>query len=133
MICVATIFTMVACQEEIEQTSASDLLTSKEWKLAAHGVDSNGSNSLEENENLIEDCQEDNTYLFHSNGLGHYSDNDLSCGNESSTDFNWKFLDSNTSLQISYERFSIIKLTEHELVLRHGSPTVTNTFLTYIH
>lgn len=129
-LCTFTILT--GCQEENPVNGPSDLLTSTIWKLTAYGTDLNLNNILDKEEDAILECQKDNTYVFFTNGTGHYSDNTILCATEGETDFNWKLLSDSVSLEIGFEQFSIIRLAEHELVLKHNSQAVTHkTILRY--
>lgn len=123
---------LIGCQEDNVVSSPIELLTSKVWKLEAYGTDLNMNNNLDVEEDVIMECQKDNTYAFFSDGTGHYSDNISICGDEDESIFNWKFLHDNTSLEIAFEQFSVMRLTEQELVLRHDLQGITNkTFLRY--
>jgi len=123
---------LIGCQEDNTVSSPIELLTSKVWKLEAYGTDLNMDNNLDVEEDVIMECQKDNTYAFFSDGTGHYSDNISLCGDEDENSFNWNFLNDNTSLEIAFEKFSIIRLTEHELVLRHDlQGVIKKTFLRY--
>lgn len=120
----------LGCQDENivnDDLSSLNMLTSKEWKLVAHGFDDNKNNKLDPEENQIEDCQKDNTYDFFPNGKGN-AGNDIPCGGESNFEFDWIFLE-NDKLEIAYQNFSIVKLNEHELVLSPELPGVTTQFL----
>jgi len=123
---------LLGCQEEKSIDSPMEIITSKVWKLTAYGADTNENNLLDAEEDAILDCQKDNTYVFHSNGTGRYSDNAILCGLGGESDFNWKFLDNTTTLEIGFERFSVIRLNEHELILKHELQSVAaRTILRY--
>lgn len=123
---------LLGCQEDKSIDSPFELLTSKVWKLTAHGVDANENNILDAEEDAIITCQKDNTYVFFSNETGHYSDNAMLCGVENESDFNWKFLNNCTILEIGHEQFSVNRLNKHELILKHRQQAVSfKTFLLY--
>lgn len=125
-------FTLAGCSKEIDLASPNLLLTRFEWKLLAHGQDINGNNTLEAGENMIEDCQKDNRYIFLSGGKGRYLDNTLSCGNVSESEYSWQFVNNSHSIVIASEHFSILSLNAYELVLKHEVSGIT-TILHYTH
>ena len=133
------ILTLIAgCTKEpgtkIDGKAAAGLLTQKEWLLTAHGIDDNNNGMIDENENLIQDCQKDNSYKFNPAGMGTYSDNAISCGGENQLEFSWKLLDNNKELEISFERLTILRLDEYYLILKPQSQGgVENYFLVYRH
>lgn len=120
------------CQKVNTSPSPFGLLTSKVWKLEAYGTDINMNNVLDALENSILECQEDDTYAFYPDGMGLHSVNSTRCGDEAENSFQWELLSDNTRIVITLETFSITRLTEQELVLRHDLPGPNNdTILRY--
>ncbi|HEX7844527.1 MAG TPA: lipocalin family protein [Chitinophagaceae bacterium] len=107
---------------------ATELLTQKKWILTGHGFDDNGNNMLDASENIIEDCQKDNSYQFNKNGTGESRDNAMSCGNPVNTDFDWRLL-SDIELEIEFEKLHILELTEQELVLNPQAAGLVGKYL----
>ena|ERR1044071_5186982 len=111
----------IACKKEkedsmIQPKSPTDLLTQKTWILKSYGFDDNGNNIVDPEEELIEDCQKDNIYIFKKDGTGIYSDNTLICGNGvPDNEFSWKFVEQETAIDFVHNIARIEKLNEHEL------------------
>jgi Lipocalin-like domain len=125
-------FSFTACKRETNTElipSPVLLLTDKQWILSGHGFDSDKNGRLDEFENIIRDCEKDNSYIFTPQGTGKYFDNSNTCGAGMSDDFNWKFADNFSILEIDFEKLKILKLTATEMILQPQIPAVTETFL----
>src|ERR1700754_2087945 len=64
---------MVSCEKNThtpDKKTLEQLLTDGKWTLVAYGYDDNKSGTIEAEENLIIDCQKDNTTEYHKNGSG---------------------------------------------------------------
>lgn len=61
---------LVSCHEEeiMKINPPLALITFGKWTLFVHGVDVDNSNTLDSCEDLIDDCQRDNTYSFFIDG-----------------------------------------------------------------
>jgi hypothetical protein len=112
----------------IYKTTPDELLTQKEWKLAATGFDDNNNTVLDDSENSIEDVYRGNSYFFDEEGRGAVYDNFLSCDGSPSNQFNWRLID-NSKLEVGADQYSILRLTENELVL---SPDITSLKVKFI-
>jgi hypothetical protein len=114
-----TIAMLAGCEEEHLHGSLTtkQLLTQHEWVLAGHGFDDNKNGLLDEEENLIQECQTDNSYIFHVDGTGLILDNELLCGTPDTFQFNWKLSESGKKIEINHEALSIILLNKDKLIL----------------
>jgi hypothetical protein len=111
----------ITCKKDKEDSmvqlkSPVELLTRKTWVLKSYGFDDNGNNVVDPEEELIEDCQKDNIYIFKTDGTGVYSDNALICGNGvPDNEFSWRFAEQETAIDIVHNIARIEKLNENEL------------------
>ncbi|HET6994060.1 MAG TPA: hypothetical protein VFI06_03710 [Chitinophagaceae bacterium] len=126
---------LLSCKKEKinspREKSFAELLTQKEWILAGYGFDDNGNGKLDAAENLIQDCEKDNSYRFNAPDIGTTRDNALSCGGPGETQFSWQLLNNNTQLEIESNPFSILLLNENSMELNH--PLLTKLIITYTH
>jgi len=109
-----------ACAKEstLVEKTPEQLLTQKQWKLVSHGFDSNNNQKIDLSEEMAEDCEKDNNYVFYANGTGIVEDNVLKCTNGvSDFSFNWKFIYGQKTLDLFYGILHIQKMNEDELIL----------------
>jgi hypothetical protein len=99
---------------------AAKLLSQKEWILTGYGFDNNNNDKLDEDENLIRDCQKDNSYRFSISGIGTSHDNAICCAEPAESQFSWRLLNDDTQLEIQSELIHILLLDENDLVLNPG-------------
>lgn len=92
-----------------------DLLTSGQWLLTAYGWDDDSTGDIEDHENMILDCQKDNSTQFYRDGIGKSLENQNDCNNTPDSEFKWKFIDNNQALEIGFQRLDIHVLTKDEL------------------
>jgi hypothetical protein len=117
-----------------EKKTATQLLTKKEWILTGAGFDDNNNGVLDPSENTIQDCQKDNSYIFKPTGTGSLHDNALSCGVPVNNNFNWRFLNNETQIEIVTEKLFVFRLNENEMILSPDLPNLTVDYiLTYRH
>jgi len=109
---------IAACKKEKETVEKSpvQLLTVKEWILFSIGFDDNNNGIIDNNEELIKDCERDNTIKFTSDGRGYFQDKGITCGGLIENNFNWEFINNNTSIEIEAAIVSILKLDEKEFI-----------------
>lgn len=112
----------------IYKTTPDELLTQKEWILTATGLDDNNNTVLDDAENNIQDVYKGNNYFFDEEGRGAVYDNFLSCDGSPSSLFKWKLVN-NSMLEVGTDRYSILRLTENELIL---SPDITTLKVKFI-
>jgi hypothetical protein len=129
---------IVSCQKEnntsVKKKSATELLTQKAWVLTTHGFDDNNNGVIDPTENLIRDCEKDNSYVFKNTGIATVFENTISCGGSDQSDFDWKLLNGDTKLLTEFETSSILRLDENELILNPDFPGLNvKYFLFYRH
>jgi hypothetical protein len=112
----------------VADKSVTELLTQKTWILAAAGFDDNKNDVLDDNENTIQDCQKDNSFLFNPNGTGQSSDNQLLCSGVEDSQFSWSLINSDTELLLEGERIFVKRLNENEMILSPNLPGLTVSF-----
>jgi hypothetical protein len=102
-----------ACKKEKTEPAKTptQLLTGKAWILHAAGFDGNGNGIIDKEEDVLRDCERDNTLLFSTNGKGTVSDNNITCGIQSDNEFTWKLVSGN-ELLIDNNSISIVQLTD---------------------
>lgn len=124
-------FLAFACKKgnDRESVSAAGLLTIRQWILSGHGFDDNKNGILDPQENIIQDCQDDNSYVFEKNGSGKYSDNAKTCPGENENNFTWQLLNNGRELKIDTEVLGILRLNENDLVLHPDLAGITDTYL----
>ena len=109
------------------------LLTEKQWTLVRYGIDDNKNGSIDDFENDMAYCNRDDTYVFHTDGTGHYDDHTLSCGNGiTDLSFQWNFTDDQTLKSLPTGAAHIEIITKDHLVLSSGSIDTTGRTITRI-
>lgn len=111
-----TIFS--SCKKETHEPQVAkpkDLLTEGKWLLVRFGYDDDNSGALEDNENLITECQKDNTTQYFTDGRGQSRDNQDVCQSPAESEFEWKFVDNEKAIEILSQRYELEKLTSTEL------------------
>jgi hypothetical protein len=119
---------MVGCKKHTHQPdkdTLEELLTSGKWTLVGYGYDDNGSGTLDLDENLIIDCQRDNTIEYRKDGSGISLENQSVCMADPVAEFEWKFIDMEKAIEIQAQRLDIHTLTETELHFVIQIPGVT--------
>lgn len=104
--------------------------TSGKWLLAGYGYDDNNNGNLDADENLIIDCQKDNTVEYMRNGTGVSLENQMVCMADPITEFQWKFIDDEKAIEIQAQRLDIHTLTANELHFIIQIPGATPTLHT---
>jgi hypothetical protein len=92
-----------------------ELITGGPWLLTAYGFDDDSTGTIEDHENLLQPCQQDNTIIYHSNGTGTSFENQLQCGGDTLSVFEWRFIDSERAIQVLEKRMDLHKLDQREL------------------
>lgn len=118
-----TFAVITACKKErhtpLQAPTLHELLVSKPWMLEAYGFDDNANGMIDSSENMITDCQKDNTYEFRADGTAIFLDNDLICGDSATFTLKWKMLDSGRLLDLQYYVAPVIHLEERKMILGH--------------
>ena len=117
MLMKVVILALVSCSKEEVASTPAELLTRAEWRLSALGYDENGNAVVDPEEELISDCQTDNTYLFRTGGTVTIYDNYLSCNGISEQTVQWKLVNNNSQIDLQFYVASIARLTVHEMIL----------------
>lgn len=106
------------CKKETHEPQVAkpkDLLTDGKWLLVRFGYDDDNSGAIEDYENLVLDCQKDNTIQYFTDGRGQSLDNQDVCQSPSGSEFEWKFVDNEKAIEILFQRYDLQKLTRSEL------------------
>ena len=113
-----------ACKKDTprQPRTPAQILTSQPWILQGIGFDDNGNGLIDAAENILTDCQKDNTYAFNADGTGIIKDVGLICDGVTHN-FKWKLVNENKALDFETYVAPIIQLSEKELIL-------TNEYLT---
>lgn len=115
-------------REPEKEKPVVELLTQKKWILAGYGFDDNNNRLIDEGENMIQECQKDNSYEFFTGGSGVVKENEQVCNAGAPvTDFQWKLSDDNKELFISFNPAKIARLDESAMVLRHYVPGLVDS------
>lgn len=112
----------------------AELLTQQEWVLTGYGYDKNDNGIVDPAENLIQDCERDNSYIFRQNGTGSYYDNLVSCGDGlSDYHFVWKLLHNESVLDFSAGQCIIVRINEKEMITCDDSSSGAKLLTTFRH
>jgi hypothetical protein len=115
-----------------EEKKPLDLLTDGKWLLKSFGYDYDNSGQLDDNENLLEACYADNTTQYFTDGSGETLENQTTCQNSGDSEFEWKFIDDEKAIEILFQRYELITLTEKDLRFKLQIPGLTvAAFLSY--
>lgn len=118
-------------REPEKEKSVVELLTQKKWILTGYGFDDNHNTLIDESENMIQECQKDNSYEFFTGGSGVVKENEQVCsaGNPVNN-FQWELGNDNKVLLISFNPAKIARLDESSMVLRHYVPGLVDSLTT---
>lgn len=119
---------MVGCKKHTHkpgQKTMEELLTSGKWTLVAYGYDDNHNSTIDTDENLIIDCQKDNTIEYKRDGSGVSLENQSVCMADPVATFQWKFIGTEKAIEISAQRLDIHTLSDTELHFVIQIPGVT--------
>jgi len=140
MLIIAILFVTAACRKdkgkapEKEKTPLK-LITQKKWISSSFGFDDNKNGKIDNTEEMIRDCETDNSIEFFTNSTGESKDNAKTCGTVNPVyNFAWQFEDGTHKLLIEGNSASIITLNEDSLVLLYHIPYITDGYMaTYKH
>lgn len=126
-LCAIMLLALNSCKKEkderVKEKTAVELLTQKKWILIRYGFDDNNNQQVDEHEDMIQDCQNDNTYEFFRDSTGLVKENEKVCGTGNPVSaFTWQFANGNKELVLSWNSASVVTLNETSLVLRHKIP-----------
>src|ERR1041384_475524 len=103
ILCSLLILMMAGCKKHTHQPtekSLEELLTDGRWVLVGYGYDDNQNGIIDTDENLVTDCQKDNTTEYRVNGSGISLENQSVCMADPVTEFQWKFIDSEKAIEV---------------------------------
>jgi len=103
--------------EELKK-SRPELLVEHEWVLQTYGTDRNGDGVIGREEEMIQDCERDNSYVFGRNGGATYYDNAMHCGGPSEQTLSWALVNHDNSISLQFGNLDILQLSRTELILR---------------
>lgn len=108
---------LLSCNKDEKTISKSkeELLTQKEWTLASVGFDDNKNGLVDANEELIKECERDNSLRFNLDGTASFVDNGLQCGGPQNGTFNWVLTNNKSELLVDGNRARILQLDDREL------------------
>lgn len=123
---------ITGCEKETHPPQVAppvDLLTNGKWLLTSYGWDDDSSGVIEDKENLLTDCEKDNTIQYFSDGKGQTRDNQLTCTVPGESMFEWKFIDDEKAIEILFQRYEIENINSQELHLKVHPEWLNTPFL----
>jgi hypothetical protein len=111
----------------------AQLLTQKQWVLQTAGFDDNNNGVVDPQENILDECQKGNIYTFNSTGSGSIQDVGSTCAPPNPPDFAWSLTNQDKKLTISFQEYSIFKLSEAELIISPDLPLDGKFIMAYGH
>ena len=90
------------------------LLIQSSWKFENYGLDENNNGAIEDAENGMLACEEDDIFTFNVNGTGVFARGSVPCdmGEPATINFNWSLSNNGTELAIFAAPEKINKLDE---------------------
>jgi len=90
------------------------LLIQSSWKFENYGLDENNNGAIEDGENGMLACEEDDIFTFNANGTGLFARGAVPCnmGEPATINFNWSLSNNGTELAIFAAPEKINKLDE---------------------
>jgi hypothetical protein len=97
--------------------SKTTLLVEKSWRFERYGLDENNNGVIEDAENYMMPCEEDDVFTFMFDGAGFFEGYALPCteGEPAVINFTWSFSNNETELAIFAAPEKINKLDENIL------------------
>ena len=116
---VVSIFSVIilsACiKENIDRKTT--LLVERSWRFERYGLDENNNGVIEDAENYMMPCEQDDVFTFMINGAGFFEGYELPCteGEPAVINFTWSFSNNQTELAIFAAPEKINKLDDNTL------------------
>lgn len=107
---------IVACKKDKQPRTPAQILISRPWTMQGVGFDDNRNGLIDQVENMLTACQQDNAHEFRFDGTGIIRDAGLSCDSPVHN-FKWKLVNNNTELDLEYYVAPIIELSERKMIL----------------
>lgn len=136
LLCVFIIIAIDSCKKTVYESAptATELLTTKAWKLISFGYDNNKNGIVDSNEEIILNCEKDNTYKFNTDGSGVVNENASVCnGGAATTQFNWTFRNNNSLIDFVFGSANILKLSSDSLIISDANSTQVKLLSLYTH
>lgn len=109
---------LISCSKENDNTDRNTaLLIQNSWKFETYGLDENNNGLIEETENAMLACEQDDIFTFNVNGTGVFAGGAIPCsmGEPATISFNWSLSNKGTELAIFAAPEKINKLDENTL------------------
>ena len=115
-------------------TRKTELLTRKEWKFDAYGLDENNNGVIEDVESSLQPCEADDVFKFYPNCTGVFSGGNMPCseGEPSVINFDWRFINHGTQLAVFAAPEMINKLDENFLEVYYWDQNLQGEPVKYI-
>lgn len=133
-LCAIVCLLLNACKKEKDHPEPEkkktfvELLTQQKWILAGYGFDDNNNKRIDDTENMIQDCQRDNSYEFFGDSTGVVKENEKVCdAGAPVTNFTWSLATGSKELILSFNPATIEHLDEVSLVLKHHIPGLNDS------
>lgn len=101
LICVLLFVLFSSClKEDISRNTV--FLVQHSWRFDVYGLDENNNGIIEESENIMMPCEEDDRFTFMVSGSGFFERDKLSCSlsEPDIINFSWSFYNNETELAI---------------------------------
>jgi len=111
-----SIFSFIILSSCIKENIASKttLLVERSWRFERYGLDENNNGVIEDAENYMMSCEEDDSFTFMIDGAGFFEGAALQCteGEPAVINFSWSFRNNETELAVFAAPEKINKLDE---------------------
>ena len=105
----------ISCSKENDTVDPNTgLLIQNSWKFENYGLDENNNGAIEDAENGMLACEEDDIFTFNANGTGVFARGTVPCniGEPATINFNWSLSNNGTELAIFAAPEKINQLNE---------------------
>jgi hypothetical protein len=140
MLSIAVLLMLSGCRKNKDKAPEKEktpleLLTQKKWIFNSFGFDDNKNKKIDTEEEMIRDCEKDNSFEFFTDLTAVAKDNQNTCGaGNPVNNFTWKFTDGASKILIEGNAASIVTLNEDSLVLLYHIEYIIDGFMaTYKH
>jgi len=116
LVSIFSVIILSACiKENIDRKTT--LLVERSWRFERYGLDENNNGVIEDAENYMMPCEQDDVFTFMINGAGFFEGYELPCteGEPAVINFTWSFSNNQTELAIFAAPEKINKLDENIL------------------
>ena len=116
LVSIFSVIILSACiKENIDRKTT--LLVERSWRFERYGLDENNNGVIEDAENYMMPCEQDDVFTFMINGAGFFEGHELPCtkGEPAVINFTWSFSNNQTELAIFAAPEKINKLDDNTL------------------